>query len=88
MKNTNQNAVRGSAGTNQQKPAAGGYAIPGDDEEDEDDDSDVGIVVNENVNPDDLNDVDVDNGDDEEDEGLDDSPGAENVGDEDDDNEV
>ena len=56
MKNTN-NPTRGSAtGGNQQKPASNGYALPGDDDEDDgdDDDSDVGIVVNENVNPDDL----------------------------------
>jgi len=60
MKNTN-NAVRGNAqGGLQQKPKSNsGYALPGDEDEeegdeDEDDESDVGIVVNENVNPDDL----------------------------------
>ena len=54
MKNTN-NPSRGAAGSNQQKPS-GGYNLPGDDDEDDgdEDDSDVGLVVNENVNPDDL----------------------------------
>ena len=66
----NNNPARGSAnvGGNQQKATSSGYNLPGDEDEgdDDEDDSDVGLVVNENVNPDDL-----DNQEDEE-EGEDD----------------